>query len=154
MGVNGHHVESRGGRTGCEGSHYSQYPSRTRESNVTPPHPAKFSATVLGTMATCLIPGSLVLDPFAGTGLRPSIPGIRPVCVEIEPDWATQVCAAALRLPFRYNTFDAIATSPTYGNRMADHHNAKDSSKRHTYTHYIGHKLNEYNSGQVQWGPT
>ena len=30
-----------------------------------------------------------------------------------------------LELPWPENTFDAICTSPTYGNRMADHHDAR-----------------------------
>lgn len=115
------------------------------------PHPAKFSPVILDYFKLCLPGSALVLDPFAGTGLLASIPGIRPVCVEIEPDWATQVCADAAQLPFRDATFDAVATSPTYGNRMADHHNAQDGSKRHTYTHYIGHKLHHRNSGVLQW---
>ncbi len=40
----------------------------------------------------------------------------------------------------------------TYGNRMADHHNAKDKSKRITYKHCLGHDLHPHNSGQLQWG--
>jgi len=47
---------------------------------------------------------------------------------------------------------DAIVTSPTYGNRMADHHEAKDDSTRLTYTHTLGRKLSEDNSGAMQWG--
>jgi hypothetical protein len=35
---------------------------------------------------------------------------------------------------------------------MADSHNAKDSSRRITYTHYIGRKLTDGNSGAMQWG--
>ena len=58
----------------------------------------------------------------------------------------------ALELPFSDGKFDAICTSPTYGNRMADHHNAKDSSKRITYRHKLGHPLHPDNSGQMQWG--
>jgi len=53
---------------------------------------------------------------------------------------------------FENNSIDAICTSPTYGNRMADSHNAKDASKRITYTHMIGHKLSEGNTGGMQWG--
>ena len=40
----------------------------------------------------------------------------------------------ARRLHYLDATFDAICTSPTYGNRMADHHNARDSSPRLTPT--------------------
>lgn len=40
----------------------------------------------------------------------------------------------------------------TYGNRMADHHDAKDDSKRITYRHKLGRPLHERNTGQMQWG--
>ena len=53
---------------------------------------------------------------------------------------------------FSEDYFDAICTSPTYGNRMADSHKAKDKSKRNTYTHVLGRQLNKNNSGQMQWG--
>ena len=48
--------------------------------------------------------------------------------------------------------FDGICTSPTYGNRMADSHDAKDGSSRNTYTHKLGRKLDVNNSGKMQWG--
>lgn len=35
---------------------------------------------------------------------------------------------------------------------MADHHQAKDGSKRNTYTHCIGHQLADGNTGKMQWG--
>lgn len=35
---------------------------------------------------------------------------------------------------------------------MADHHKAKDGSKRNTYTHCLGHDLEEGNTGKMQWG--
>ena len=41
----------------------------------------------------------------------------------------------ATALPFADWTFDAVITSPTYGNRMADHHNAQDGSRRVSYRH-------------------
>ena len=41
----------------------------------------------------------------------------------------------------------------TYGNRMSDHHDAKDASKRRTYTHTLGRKLHQDNSGALDWGP-
>ena len=45
-----------------------------------------------------------------------------------------------------------MVTSPTYGNRMADHHNARDGSKRITYRHTLGRALTPGNSGAMQWG--
>lgn len=40
----------------------------------------------------------------------------------------------------------------TYGNRMADHHEARDTSKRNTYRHTLGEALQPRNTGQMQWG--
>jgi hypothetical protein len=44
-------------------------------------------------------------------------------------------------------------TSPTYGNRIADHRNAKDGSHRVSYKHTLGRDLTPGNSGAMQWGP-
>lgn len=93
-----------------------------------------------------------VLDPFAGptgTSSSPNTWG-----VEIEPEWCgpRTVVGDAQALPFRDCSFDAVATSPCYGNRMADHHNAQDGSRRHTYTHTMGHELNCRSAATLQWG--
>ena len=45
-----------------------------------------------------------------------------------------------------------VVTSPTYGNRLADHHNAKDGSRRISYTHTLGRTLTPGNSGAMHWG--
>jgi tRNA G10 N-methylase Trm11 len=103
--------------------------------------------------------GSLaVLDPFAGTGRIHLLArlGISTVGVEIEPEWAAYhsrtVLGDARVLPFAARTFDAVATSPTYGNRMADHHEARDGSHRVSYRHTLGRPLSAGNSGALQWG--
>jgi len=104
-------------------------------------------------------PGNRVLDPFAGTGrvhwLHDNF-HFDTVGIEIEPEWAEMhprtVVGDATVLPFATGSFHAICTSPTYGNRMADHHEARDASRRNTYTHAIGHKLHPNNSGAMQWG--
>jgi SAM-dependent methyltransferase len=97
-----------------------------------------------------------VLDPFAGVGRIHNLPNDT-LGVEIEPEWARShpgtVNADALALPFPDDTFDAIVTSPTYGNRLADSHNARDGSVRHSYTHDLGRKLHANNSGAMHWGP-
>lgn len=117
------------------------------------PHPARYSEEVLPIMARFLVPGTRVLDPFSGTGERhEQIHGVEWVRVELEEGWADMVQGNALQLPFANNTFDAVATSCTYGNRMADHHDAKDNSKRITYRHKLGRPLRQQNSGQLQWG--
>jgi len=122
-------------------------------------HPAKFSNSVLEKMAELIPPGSLVLDPFAGTGRIHAIGkqcGARTVGVEIEPEWAgladRTVVGDATALPFNDRTFDIVATSPVYGNRLSDHHNAKDGSVRHSYTHDLGRSLHPNNAGSLQWG--
>lgn len=35
---------------------------------------------------------------------------------------------------------------------MADHHEAKDGTKRNTYTHCLGRQLLDGNTGKMQWG--
>ena len=79
------------------------------------------------------------------------------VGVELEPEWADlhpdTFVGNALALKFDDADFDAVVTSPTYGNRLADHHNAKDGSVRRSYTHDLGRQLQEDNSGAMHWGP-
>lgn len=123
-------------------------------------HPARFTDHILEACAEALHGYSLVLDPFAGTGriheLRSK--GFETVGVEIEPEWAClspyTIVGNALHLPFTANAFDAICTSPCYGNRFADHHEAKDGSIRRSYRHDLGRPLHPENSGQLQWGLT
>lgn len=122
-------------------------------------HPAKYSNALLPVLAVLLTPARRVLDPFAGVG---KLRAIRPdaFLLELEYPWAAQaaqpqgraICGNALSLPFAPGTFDAICTSPTYGNRMADHHEAKDASRRNTYRHALGQPLHPDNSGAMQWG--
>lgn len=120
-----------------------------------------------------------ILDPFAGVGgihefSIQSTGAYHTYAVEIEPEWAEQ---SALIGPtwcgdfFEFDPvqvsmagwysqsyhqwptqFDAIVTSPTYGNRMADRHNARDDSSRITYKHKLNRDLTPNNSGGMQWG--
>ena len=123
-------------------------------------HPAKFSNNILDEIRQMLDGATgLLLDPFAGTGKIHQLetPQLKTVGVELEPEWANMhpntIVGNALHLPFNNQTFDYIVTSPVYGNRMSDHHNAKDGSKRQTYKHTLGRDLHPNNSGQLQWGP-
>lgn len=116
--------------------------------------PAKYSDSLMLFLQDELRGYEKILDPFAGTG---KIRTVRPdaYLLEIEPEWAEirgATVGDALELPWPNNYFDAVVTSPTYGNRMADHHNAKDGSKRNTYRHTLGRELSPHNSGAMQWG--
>lgn len=135
-------------------------------------HPARYSKPVLEAMHDALPPPLLgfsrVLDPFAGTGKAAewSSPNRQVICLELEREWARLtntettwvaqtafvVQGNALTLPFPDRIFDAIATSPTFGNRLADKHKAKDGSLRRSYTHDLGRDLSADNSGGMQWG--
>lgn len=134
-----------------------------------PEHPAKFGPEILNKVAeliqrelrSCKNKPLTILDPFAGTGriheMMDRIEGIETVGVEIEPEWAeyhprTRV-GNALELPDIWTGFfDMVITSPTYGNRMADSHNAKDKSKRITYKHKLGRDPNPDSSGTLHFG--
>lgn len=119
------------------------------------PHPAKFSRALESYLAT----QGLVLDPFAGTGKIGRVVDGTAIGVELEFEWAVQgkehgalmIVGNSMHLPFGDNQFDAIVTSPTYGNRMADHHNAKDGSLRRTYKHQLGRDLTPGNTGMMHW---
>ena len=120
-------------------------------------HPAKYTNSLLPIFLKYLNDKKMVLDPFAGTGkLKEIIP--RAILIEIEPEWALMngaIVADSQYMPFPDKTFDAICTSPTYGNRMADHftdHQTQKSYIRNTYRHCLGRILNSNNSGRMQWG--
>jgi SAM-dependent methyltransferase len=125
-------------------------------------HPARFSLPLIPVFAEILklhpFKVQNILDPFAGTGrvhlLADS--GFVTTGVELQPKWAHMhadtIVGDATDLPFSAETFDAIVTSPTYANRCADHHEAKDGSLRRTYTHDYGEELEPNNSGAMQWG--
>lgn len=99
-----------------------------------PPHPAKFSPPIMAEIRLALTahaPTSplfpvTVLDPFAGPGGVHQLVeyGYDTTGIEIEADWARAhprtICgdSTAMALPDR--SFDAVVTSPCYGNRMAD----------------------------------
>ncbi|MBK9178918.1 MAG: hypothetical protein IPM45_04980 [Acidimicrobiales bacterium] len=124
-----------------------------------PEHPATFTAELLPILAWQLRGRRLVLDPFAGTGgihRVARLAGCQSVGVELEHEWAAAhprtVCADATRLPFGPDTFDAICTSPAYGNRMADTYDGRDGSRRHTYRTALGRPLTTGSGAALQWG--
>lgn len=134
-------------------------------------HPAKFSAEIKDTIVhaferfNCKGP---IYDPFAGVGGVHEIAerlGVSSVGVELESEWAqayeTRIgnggefhgTFTGSCLTFDAFGFGTVITSPCYGNRMADHHEARDDSVRHTYRHYLGRPLHADNAGAMQWGP-
>lgn len=128
-------------------------------------HPAVYTDTFIPIFAQLLAGRGCVLDPFAGTGKlalikRHGFTG-RVVCNEIECEWAEaspydvdewHIGDAEHMAWAADGEFDAICTSPAYGNRVADHHEARDGSKRITYRHCLGRALSDGNTGAMQWG--
>lgn len=100
-----------------------------------------------------------VWDLFAGTGgihrLREEY-GDQTFGTELEWEWAKQhprnIVANALKPPFRLRCFDAIVTSPCYGNRMADTYDGRDGSSRVTYRIALGRMPSADSGAVLQWG--
>lgn len=132
-------------------------------------HPAKYTDSFIPIFAKLLMDCKTVLDPFGGTGKLNKIKafGFRGeiICNEIEPDFAKLEDKDCICFVDKWNigdaekmdflndeSVDAICTSPTYGNRMADHFKTTSNRKYMTYTHCIGHDLNEGNTGKMQFG--
>jgi tRNA G10 N-methylase Trm11 len=127
-------------------------------------HPARFSDAILAVLRDVLTQemegrGSLrVLDPMAGTGAVHTLAtvDISTEGIELEPEWAAAhewtKQGDATALPYDSETFDACVTSPSYGNRMADHHDAKDDSRRIGYRFALGRPLTPGSGAGMQWG--
>lgn len=113
----------------------------------------------------------MILDPFGGVGTlgRLATPGRKIVACELEQLWAAQApgngCALSVRgdsrrLPFLSGSFDAVVTSPAYGNRLADcdasqaraggEGEAKKSDRtRRSYRAFLGQDLHVLNTGAL-----
>jgi len=131
------------------------------------PHPAKFSEGIVDIIAEELYKMNVdgpVVDPFAGVGGIHElfeIYGHETYGIELEPEWALAhertICADSRNLKSILKENDiqpaVIATSVSYGNRMADNYAGdKKGSKRYTYRTFLERKLSPGNSAAMQWG--
>jgi hypothetical protein len=113
-------------------------PKKTSGDGI-PPHPATYPQAVLDIFAEFVEQGDAVLDPFGGVGgihqLR-WMAGCATVAIELEAEWAAAhsdtIHGDATRLSELVGDqrFDVIATSPAYGNRLADDYQASDPRPR------------------------
>lgn len=129
-------------------------------------HPAKYTPIIIDKISEVLKEqgrGETILDPFGGVGGIHTLQdyGWHTTAIEIEQEWADQskrlghtICANFLNSNCLDSMirFDNVVTSPCYGNRMADHHVARDNSKRMTYRHRLGRELSAGSSASLQWG--
>jgi ParB-like chromosome segregation protein Spo0J len=123
---------------------------KKRVADDVPPHPATFPRAVMEVFVELIPDDSIVLDPFAGVGTIHELHLVRGIItngIELEPEWAAAhprtICGdsqrAAELLPGI--AVDVIATSPAYGNRLADSYNASDPHARRSYSIDIGRPL-------------
>lgn len=136
-----------------------------------PLHPAAYSAEILDVLDGMVRAEQrrlgreiTVFDPLAGIGRihRLARPGkVRTIGMEIEEPWAAchadTMCGDSIAwmegATYQATTFDVICSSPPYGNRFSDSHNAQDGSRRRSYTHDLGRQLTDGNSGSMPYGP-
>jgi hypothetical protein len=140
------------------------------------PHPAKFTDLILESMrvrindeyrrlnnhlASADRTPILVFDPFAGVGRihRLHRDGrVHTDGMEIEPEWGgyhprTRVGDALEWMTSTSVRYHVVTTSPCYGNRFSDCHDARDSSERHSYKHDLGRMPTEGSNATFPWGP-
>jgi ParB-like chromosome segregation protein Spo0J len=125
-----------------------------------PPHPATYPHAVLDIFAEFVTDDDAVLDPFGGVGgihkLRKMV-GCTTVAIELEAEWAAAhpdtIHGDATRLSELVGDkrFDVIATSPAYGNRLADDYQASDPHARRSYAIDLGRSLTEGSGAGMQY---
>lgn len=126
-------------------------------------HPAVYSDRLLHLFAEALRGVPVVLDPMGGTGKLALVKhhgySGRVVVNELEAEFANgyavdewHIADAADMRWAPDASFPAICTSPAYGNRCADHHNARDRSRRITYKECLGRDPSAESTAVMQWG--
>lgn len=125
-----------------------------------PPHPATYPQAVLDIFAEFVQPDDVVLDPFGGVGgihqLRQMVE-CTTVAIELEPEWAAAsphtICGDARRAAELVGgqRFNVIATSPAYGNRLADDYVASDPQARRSYAIDLGRSLTDGNGAGMHY---
>lgn len=136
-------------------------------------HPAPFSKSVIESIGPWLDRQAAyvaarhqerrplrILDPFAGIGGIHAFHDDRgddTVGLELEWEWACQhertLVGDATAPPFDPGGFDAVVTSPCYGNRFADKYDGRDGSVRRTYRIFLGRMPSDNSAAVMQWGP-
>lgn len=123
----------------------------TTDAPTIPRHPAKFSAPILDTIRKLValeaeqVGHLTIFDPFAGVGGVHDLADAgwcSTVGVELQPEWAAAhpdtIVGDALALPADWtDRFDVLVTSPCYGNRMADAHEARDPCRADGCVHGV-----------------
>jgi DNA modification methylase len=136
---------------------------------MTKDHPATFNKKILAAirrLLTGLPSGSFVLDPFCGEGNVSKLGDQWTYFgIEIEEEWAQSARQRGVsavtgdstnRDIYDEGSIDAIVSSPTYGNRLADNYAPDMTDGKHgmrrTYRIYLERPLTEGNTGGMQWG--
>ena len=120
-------------------------------------HPATFSRVVIAAIDAALPVEGRVLDPFAGTGRIHELSGLsaahrrRRTRTRVGGMHPGTVVGDATALPFPDDTFDAVATSPAYGNRMADSYDGRDGTTRYTYRCSLGRPSSDGSGAALAW---
>lgn len=125
-----------------------------------PAHPAEYTTSLLPVMAAMLKGRRRILDIFGGAGGAFSLEhwlgaGVEIEAIELEPEFAAMHPRTrqgnALALPWPAGYFDAICTSPAYGNRLAD--NYRPGADCFGYAQSLQRELHPDNAGGMQWNP-
>jgi tRNA G10 N-methylase Trm11 len=128
-------------------------------------HPAKYSNHFIPVLANLASKYNLhnIIDVFGGTGkiglLKSLLPNLYITNNDIEPEWSQMGfengCDECLTFDvanmstIEDNKYDAIITSPTYGNGLA----AKTmTGLRYNYSIFLGKVVNENNTGGMCFG--